>query len=123
MGEKMTLTLGQVQDLLREAANERYAIGPTMSARLADALDAHLTQPAQAVDVEKVREERDSQQRAAIAAIDRAERAEALLLEAIGWNWLDDDAPQQAGVNEDNPSVLDQLYLRITAHLSENSRG
>lgn len=42
---------------------------------------------------------------------DRLEAADALLREAIEWNWLDDDAPR--------PDVMDVLDQRIQAHLSE----
>ena len=58
MGERMTLTA--VRDaLLEEKAWARGIDWPMAAHKLqqwADAIDAHLTQPAQAVDVEKVRE-------------------------------------------------------------------
>ena len=47
----------------------------------------------------------------------KLERANALLREAIGWNWLDEDSPIQAGVNTDSPSCLDELYLRMQSHV------
>ena len=47
----------------------------------------------------------------------RLAAANALLREAVEWNWLDEDAPQQAGVNAGNPSVMDDLYLKIQSHL------
>lgn len=45
----------------------------------------------------------------------RCEKADALLREAIGWNWLDDENPR--------PDVMDVLEQEITAHLSENGHG
>lgn len=65
---------------------------------------AHLL--AREAEVERLTEDRDSQQRAAIAALARAERAEALLRECLA-------------VMELHPAT----HNRITAHLSENSRG
>lgn len=50
MVEKMTLE--QVRDRLREAA--LYGLAGSVCQVLASHLDAHLTQPAQAVDVERV---------------------------------------------------------------------
>jgi hypothetical protein len=51
-----TMTLTELHDVLRNAGDEKHAIGSTMCTVLADALDAHLAQPAQAVDVKAIRE-------------------------------------------------------------------
>ena len=47
----MTMTLEQVRNILRTAIIRGHD-----AIAMADAIDAHLTQPAQSVDVEKVRE-------------------------------------------------------------------
>lgn len=56
----MTMTLEQVRDWHLARDREQRAvglfIGATDHAGIAAAIDAHLTQPAQSVDVEKVRE-------------------------------------------------------------------
>ena len=74
------------------------------------AIKAHLL--AREAEVERLTEDRDSQQRAAIAALARAERAEALLRECrrfVAW------------ASERLPEAM-PTYEQLDAHLSENSR-
>ena len=47
----------------------------------------------------------------------RLAAANALLREAIEWNWLDEDSPAIAGVNKDIPSAMDAIYTAIKSHL------
>ena len=72
----MTMTLEQVRNILRTAIIRGHD-----AIAMADAIDAHLTQPAQSVDVEKVREVianiRDDQ-RLGIATADEVDIADKL---------------------------------------------
>ena len=56
----MTMTITEVRDWHRRREDEfrisGYNVGVKNHQQMADAIDAHLTQPAQLVDVDKVRE-------------------------------------------------------------------
>lgn len=93
MGEKMSLQ--QVRDSIRYAYHDGGNVNFSDLRRWADAITAHLTQPAQAVDV-------------------GAKVADA---------WRDAAAACLGKHSRLFRYVCEEADHRITAHLSENSRG